>query len=117
MRPSAYSVSASVVHAVADWLRNNGPPLTRRGAGKPARRRADQAASLVAETDDRAVLDLDPRLQLVRLAEAVSVPEAPQIAVLEPIRRRVVVVADPRLERQLGHPLDCLGRNPRDRGD
>src|SRR5204862_6515518 len=37
LEPSALIVSASVVHAVADWMRNNGRPLTRRGAGNPAR--------------------------------------------------------------------------------
>ena len=111
MRPSAWSVSASVVHAVADWMRNNGPPLTqprRREARTAAdrlhepgtvagdlrlgaqhlerhsrdddrlrahaeRRRADEPASEVAGADDRAVLDLDPGLQQVRLAEAVGV--------------------------------------------
>ena len=31
------SSSASVVHAVAEWMRKNGFPFTRRGAGKPAR--------------------------------------------------------------------------------
>src|SRR3954463_16432131 len=86
-----------------------GPEAERRGTDEPA--------SLVAETDDRAVLDLDPRLQLVRLAEAVGVPEPLQVAPRDPVGRRVVVVADPELERQLWHSLDRLGRNPRDRGD
>ena len=35
--PSVLRVSASVVHAVAEWMRKNGFCVTRRGAGKPAR--------------------------------------------------------------------------------
>ena len=44
------------------------------------RRRADEAASVVAGVDDRAVLDLDPGLQQVRLAEAVGVAQPLEIA-------------------------------------
>src|SRR5205085_10750474 len=53
-----------------------------------------------------------------RLAAPVEVAQLRQDGgAADPIRRRLVVVADAELERQLRHPLDRLGRNPRDRGD
>ena len=62
-----------------------------------------------------AVLDLDPRAQLVRLAEGVRLVQL--VEILDPVRRRIVVVGDPELERELRHALDRLGRDPRDRRD
>src|SRR5262249_12742124 len=68
-------------------------------------------------TDDGAVFDLDPRPQIVRLAETVGVAEPSQIAGFEAVGRRLVVMADTELERQLRHSLDRLGRHPRTRAD
>jgi hypothetical protein len=64
---------------------------------------------------DLPVLDLDPRTELVRLAEHVRLAEPVQA--LDPIRRWIVVMGDPKLEWQLGHAVDRLGRDPRQRSD
>ncbi len=63
------------------------------------------------------VLHLDPGLELVRLAEAVGVAQPLELPAAEVGRRRLVVVADPELEGDLGHALDRLRGDPRDGGD
>jgi hypothetical protein len=68
------------------------------------RRRAHEAAAAVTGVDDPAVLDLDLPGRQIRLAEAVGVPQPAQIAGAQAIGRRLVVVADAELERQLRHP-------------
>ena len=72
-------------------------------------------AALMPVADDLAVLDLDPGPELVRLAKAVRVTQPLEITLGQLLGRRVVVVPDPDLERELGHARDRLGRNPRDR--
>jgi hypothetical protein len=66
---------------------------------EPKRRRSDETATGLALCDYSPVLDFDPRLQVVRLPKAVLVVEALEVALLEPIGRRVVVVSDAQLER------------------
>src|SRR5437588_1519654 len=84
---------------------------------EPERRRPDERLPGLAVADDATVVDLDPGLQEVRLAETILVLEPRQVAGGEPVGRRLVVVADPELERHLRHPFDRLRRDPRDRGD
>src|SRR5205085_7059082 len=79
--------------------------------------RADVRLAALPVVDDPAVLDLDPPPEVVRLAEAVLVAQPWEVALLQPVGRRVVVVPDPELERQLRQPLDRLGRNPGDGRD
>ena len=61
--------------------------------------RADVALAKMSGIHDPAVLDLDERAQLVRLAEAVARSELLEID--EAIGRRLVVVGDAGLERDL----------------
>ena len=56
--------------------------------------------------DDAAILDLDKGTELVCFAEAVGPPELLDVA--QAVRRRIVVVGDPQVERELGEPLDRL---------
>src|SRR5438477_4348523 len=76
---------------------------------------ADMAAAGVAVERRLAVVELDPCTQLVRLAEGVRL--AKSLEVFELVRRRLVVVGDAHLERELRHARDRLGRNPGDRRD
>ena len=73
-------------------------------------RRADVALAEMPGVHDPAVLDLDERAQLVRLAEAVARSELLEID--EAIGRRFVVVGDADLERDLRRPGDGLRRDP-----
>jgi hypothetical protein len=75
----------------------------------------DVAAAGIAVERRLAVLELDPRAQFVRLAEGVRL--AKRLEILQLVGRRVVVVGDPHLERELRHARDRLGRNPGDRCD
>ena len=79
-------------------------------------RRADVARALVPVPDDLAVFDFDPGPEVIGLAEAVFVAQAREIAGSDPVGRRLVVVADPELEGDLGHALDCLRGDPGDGG-
>ena len=79
-------------------------------------RDADAPAARVAALGDRAVVvDLDPGLELVGLAEEVVLLH--RVEVEQPVERRLVVVGDAPLERQLRHALDRLGRDPGDGRD
>jgi hypothetical protein len=69
----------------------------------------------MAGAHDPAVVDLDEGAQLVRLAEAVARPEL--LEIVDPVRRRLVVVGDAELERDLRRAADGLGRNPGHGGD
>src|SRR6478672_12637570 len=80
-------------------------------------RRTDQPTTLVAKARDAAVLHLDPCHQLVCLAKPILITEPLEVARLEAIRRSLVVMAYPELERQLRKPLDRIRRDPRDGGD
>src|SRR6478672_4868428 len=80
-------------------------------------RRTDQPTTLVAKARDAAVLHLDPCRQLVGLAKPILITEPLEVARLEAIRRSLVVMANPELERQLRKPLDRIRRDPRDGGD
>ena len=80
-------------------------------------RRADEPAAFMAVTDDLAVLDLDPGLELIRLSKAIGVAQPLEVSLLEPIRRGLVVMADSELERDLGHALDGFRGNPGDGSD
>jgi hypothetical protein len=82
---------------------------------EPKRRRSDETATGLALCDYSPVLDFDPRLQVVRLPKAVLVVEALEVALLEPIGRRVVVVSDAQLERNGRQAVDRLRRNPGER--
>ena len=73
-------------------------------------RRADVALAQMPRVHDPAVLDLDERAQLVRLAEAVARSELLEID--ETIGRRLVVMGDAGLERDLRWARDGLGRDP-----
>ena len=59
---------------------------------EPERSRAHEAAARVGVVDDLAVLDLDPGFQVVRLAEPVGVAQPLEVALLDAVRRRLVVV-------------------------
>jgi hypothetical protein len=78
-------------------------------------RGADVAAPKVPGVHDPTVLDLDERPELVRLAEPIRRPELLEVG--QGVRRRLVVVGDAQLERDLRRAGDRLGRDPRDRGD
>src|SRR5829696_4177521 len=78
------------------------------------RGRADVAVAFVPVVDDLAVLDLDPGPEVFRLTEAVLVAQPREIAGADPVGRRLVVMADPHLEGDLGHALDCLRGDPGD---
>ena len=67
------------------------------------------------EVKDLAVLDFDPRLQLVRLAEEIS--PVHRVDVVDAIGRRGVVMGNAERERKLRQPFDRLRRDPRDRRD
>jgi len=70
-------------------------------------RDANAPAARVSAVRDRAVLvDLDPGLELVGLAEHVVLVH--RVDIEQPVGRRLVVVGDSPLERQLRHPLDRL---------
>jgi hypothetical protein len=60
--------------------------------------------------DDLAAFDLEPRFQLVRFTEEVG--SVHRLDLVDPIRRRIVVMGDPERERQLRQPLDSFRRNP-----
>ena len=62
--------------------------------------RSDLAAAGLTEVDDPPVLDLDPGSQLVREAKAVG--PAQLVEVVDHVGRRLVVVRNPDLERELG---------------
>ena len=81
------------------------------------RRRADETPAFLAVTDDLPVVHLDPGLELVCLTEAVGVAQLLEVTFLQAVGRGLVVLPDPELERQLGHPLDRLGRDPGNRCD
>ena len=74
---------------------------------EPDRRRAD-----LTTVDDPAAVDLDPRAQMVGEPKAIRLLERRQR--IDVIRRRIVVVRQAHLERDLGDPLNSLGWNPRD---
>src|SRR5439155_17287428 len=76
---------------------------------------SDAPATRVPVVDDLAVLDLDPALQLVRLAEEIG--PVHRVDVVDAVWRRSVVVGDADCERELRQSLDRLRRDPRDRGD
>src|SRR4029077_15279585 len=79
-------------------------------------RDADAPAARVAALGDRAVIvELDPGLQLVGLAEEIVLLHRAEVE--QPAVRRLVVVGDAPLERQLRHAFDRLGPGPGDRGD
>jgi hypothetical protein len=63
--------------------------------------------------DDPSVLDVDVRPELVRLAKPIR--PAKLLEVLELIGRRLVVVGDAHLERDLREAGDGLRRDPGDR--
>ena len=65
-------------------------------------RDAEVATSEVAVVHDLAVLHLDERVQLVRLAERVGLGH--RLEVVDDLRRRLVVVGDAHRERNLGQP-------------
>jgi hypothetical protein len=60
----------------------------------------------IAAVENRPPVDFDPRSQLVCLTDSVCVAQGLEVALLDAIRRRVVVVRDPELERQLRHAFD-----------
>ena len=68
------------------------------------------ALAEVAGVHDAAVLDLDEGAQLVRLAELVA--RSQLLEIVEVIRRRVVVVGDAELERDLRRSRDRFGGDP-----
>ena len=68
------------------------------------------ASPELAVADDLAVLDVDVRTQLVRLAEGVGLDERAEV--LDRVRRGIVVVGDAHRERHLRQPFDGLGRDP-----
>ena len=78
--------------------------------------RADVARALVPVPDDLAVLDLDPGPEVIGFAEAVLVAQSLEVTLADLVGRRFVVVADPHLEGNLGHALDCLRGDPGDGG-
>src|SRR5215212_393819 len=78
-------------------------------------RTSREAAAAVPEADDLAPDDLNPRAELVRLAEPVRSAELFEVA--EHLRRRLVVVGDGDAERQARHRVEGAERHPRDRGD
>src|SRR4029453_15388956 len=71
----------------------------------------------IAAVANRPPVDFDPRSQLVCLTNSACVAQALEVALLDAIRRRVVVVGDPELERQLRHALDRFRGEPPDRSD
>src|SRR4029079_18150913 len=81
------------------------------------RRRADVARALMPVPDDLAVLDLDPGPEVICLAETVFVAQPRESAGSDPVGGWLVVVADPELEGDLGHALDCLRGDPGNGGD
>jgi hypothetical protein len=106
----------------ADWTNRTHPEerVLHCGEGDLARAEldpgdADAALAGVALVDDLAVLDLDPGLELVRLAEHVVLVEG--LEIVDAIGRRGVVVRDPHLKGHLRHAGDGLGRNPGNRRD
>jgi hypothetical protein len=80
-------------------------------------RRADEPLSLVRVTDDFPVLDLDRGDEMVRLAEPVLGAQTLEVTLLEVVGRRLVVLRDAELERQLRHAFDRVRRDPGDRSD
>jgi hypothetical protein len=60
--------------------------------------------------DDLAAFDLEPRFQLVRFTEEVG--SVHRLDLVDPIRRRVVVVSDAEREWELRQPLNRFRRNP-----
>ena len=59
--------------------------------------------------DDPAVLDSDPGRQVVGLAEPVVIAQLLEIARLQAVRRRLVVVTDPRSNGIFGSPWIASG--------
>jgi hypothetical protein len=76
---------------------------------------ADAAAARVAVAGDLVAVDLDPGLQLVRLAEEVVLVQ--HVEVDEPVVRRLVVVGDAHVEGQPVEALDGAEGDPRDGRD
>ena len=76
--------------------------------GQRAQRAGDGGRRSVGE--QAAPADLDKGTELVCLAEPVGASELLDVA--EAVRRRLVVMGDPQLERELGEAFDCLGRDP-----
>ena len=100
----------------AFWMSGRWTAANRIAAGpEPNGRRTDAAPAEVALPDDPAVLDLDVRSELVGLAEAVGGAE--RLEVVDAVGRWLVVVGDTHVERDPGHALDGLRRDPRDRGN
>ena len=87
---------------------SNATPGTTSSRPEAERRRSDQATPGIALSHDPPVLDLDPRPQLIRLAKAIGVAQRVEITWREHLGRRLVVVADPDLERQLRQSRDRL---------
>ena len=86
--------------------------LERRLLAEAHCRRPHHRAAGVAVVDDRAALDFYPRAQTVREAEPVGRAQA--LEVVDHVGRRVVVVRDSHLERQLRHARHSFRRDPRD---
>jgi hypothetical protein len=66
-------------------------------------------------SDDSAVVDLDPRPELVREPEPVGRAEG--LEIVDPVRRRFVVVGHPEVEGELHGAAHRLGRDPGERHD
>jgi hypothetical protein len=75
-------------------------------------RRADPASTCVTVVDDAPVLDLHPRPKVVREPKGARGMEP--LEVVDDVGRRLVVVADPKLEGELGDAFDRLRRDPRE---
>jgi hypothetical protein len=71
----------------------------------------------VAVVDHPAILDLDPSLEVVGLTEPVGIAQTLEIALLQTVRRRIIVATDAELEGDLRHALDRFRGNPGDCGD
>src|SRR6478672_4471269 len=75
----------------------------------------DAATSRMTVIDDLGAFDLDPRSQLVRLTEEIA--SVHRLDLVDPIRRRVVVVSDAERKWKLRQPLNRLRGNPGNGGD
>jgi hypothetical protein len=71
----------------------------------------------MAIVDHPAILDLDPSLEVVGLSEPVGTAQSLEIALLQRVRRRLIVAADAEIERDPRHALDRFRGNPGDGSD